>query len=95
MTSASGAILVLCDRAVFAANVIPFSFEIICVTGRTERLVLGKWPGNSSTDNRAVAAGAAWIIPVIPWVVPLWAMAETGRRPAIGGMAHVALLRRV
>ena len=38
-----------------------------------------------------VAAGTAWVIAVIARVVALRVMAEVGRRPAIGGMAHIAL----
>ena len=95
VTSAAGAIPVLFDGTIFAANVPAIAFEIIRVTGGAIRRVLGIGPGNSSAYYIAVAAGAAWIPAVIARVVPLRAMAEAGWRPAIGGMTHVALFCRV
>lgn len=50
VTTAAGAIPVLRYGTVLAANVITFAFEIISVAGRAERRVLGKAPGNSTTD---------------------------------------------
>jgi len=91
VTSTSGTIFVLCDGPVFATNVIPFAFEIIRMTGSAERLVLGKWPGNSATDNRAVTGYTAWIHAVVARVVPCGTMGEAGWHPATGGMAHIAL----
>ena len=74
---------------------IPFAFEIIRVTGSAVRRVLGIGPGNIAADTIAVAAGTAWIVPVIPRVVPPRAMTEAGRRPAIRDMTDVALFGRV
>ena len=90
MTTAAGAILVLCDRTIFAANVIPFAFEIIRVAGGAERLVLRPAIRNRIVYGTAVAGGTAWIIAVIARVVPR-GVAEVGRCPAIGGMTFVAL----
>ncbi len=95
MTSAAGAVLVLCDGTIFTTNVLTFASEIIRVTGGAERLVLGIGPGNSSAYYIAVAAVTAWIPAVITGIVPLRAMAEAGWRPATGGMADVALFGRI
>lgn len=91
MTTAAGAILVLCDGTVFTTDMIPFAFEITGMTGRTERCVLGPGPGDVSTDGSAVAAVTARIPSVIARVVALRIMGEAGRCPAVGGMTHVAL----
>ena len=91
MTTAAGAILVLCDCTIFTANVIAFAFEIIRMASSAERLVLGKRPGNSAADNRAVTGCTTWIHAVIARVVPSRTMGEAGRCPAVGGMTNVAL----
>ena len=39
-----------------------------------------------------MTASTAWIPSVRAGIIPLGVMAEVGRRPAVGGMAHVALL---
>ena len=71
------------------------AFEIIRVTGGAVRCVLGVGPGDIAADSWAVAAVTAWVSAVIARVIPLRAVAEAGRRPAIGGMTHIALLGRV
>jgi hypothetical protein len=91
VTATGTAILVLLDRTVTAANVVSLASEIICVTGGAERLVLGKRPGDRGADGRTVTAGTAGIYAVIARVVSIPIMAEVGRRPAVGGMAGVAL----
>lgn len=40
VTPTASAILVLCDGAVFATNMLAFAFEITCVTAGTEWRVL-------------------------------------------------------
>ena len=93
MTTAAGAIPVLRNGTVFAADVPAFAVEIVRVTGRTVGCVLGIGPGNIAADTIAVAAFTAWIPAVITRVVPLrrGLMAKAGWRPAVGGMTHVAL----
>lgn len=92
--------LVLLYRTVTTASVVAFAAKIIRVAGGTERRVLG-FPGGpplhtirTAADRRTVAA----ITPRIPAVIAQFifdkgtvrVMTEIGRRPAIGGMAHVA-----
>ena len=94
--------LVLLYRTVFTASVVAFTFKIIRVAGGTERRVLG-FPGGpplhtirTAADRRTVAA----ITPRIPAVIAQFifnkgtvrVMTEIGRRPAIGGMTHIALV---
>lgn len=93
MTTATGTIPVLCDRTVFATNVIPFAFEVIRVTGGTVRSVLRPGIWNSSAYGTTVTCVTARVVPVISRVVPR-GMAEIGRRPGVGGMTHVALYGR-
>ena len=92
--------LVLLYRTVTTASVVAFAAKIIRVAGGTERRVLG-FPGGpplhtirTAADRRTVAA----ITPRIPAVIAQFifdkgtvqVMTEIGRRPAIGGMAHIA-----
>lgn len=91
MAATAAAIPVLCDGTVFTTDMIPFSFKITGMTGRTERCVLGPGPGTVSANCSTVAAVAARISSVIARVVTLRVMAETGWRPAVGGMTGVAL----
>ena len=94
MTTAAGTILVLRYGTILAANVVTLAFEIISVTGRAERRVLEIAPGNRTADHRTVTAVTARICAVIARVVPLRAMFEDGRCPAVDGMTDVALFSR-
>ena len=91
VTTAAATVLVFCDCAVFAAVVIVLALEVIRMAGGTERLVLGKWPGNVGADCIAVAALTAWIAAMVTRVIALTTVAEVSRRPAPGRMTHVAL----
>jgi hypothetical protein len=92
VTTAAGAISILRDCTIFATNMIPFAIEIICVTGSAERLVFWEGPGNSATDNIAMAGCTTRVHAVIARVVPSRTMAEADWRPAVGGMTNVTLL---
>jgi hypothetical protein len=94
VTTAAGTIPVLCDCTIFAANVIAFAFEIIRMTGSTVRSVPQPAIRNSSAYGTTVTCVTAWVVAVIAWVVSPATMAEAGRRPAVGGMTHVALYGR-
>ena len=98
VTTTAGTVLVLFDRAVFAAPVLVFSFEVIRVTAGTERRVPQFIGIVVTIDTRAyrpsVTAITPWIPAVIARIVPLFAVTEVGRRPAVGGMTHVALFGR-
>jgi len=95
MAAAAAAISVLCDSTVVAAIMIAFAFEITSMTGRAERRVLGPGPGNVSADGITVAAVTTRISAVIARIVALRVVTEISRRPAVGGMAHVALFGRL
>ena len=73
---------------------IPFAFEIIRMTGRTVWSVLQPAIRNSSAYGTTVTCLTAWVVAVIAWVVSLATMAEAGRRPAVGGVTHVAFYSR-
>ena len=94
MASAAATIPVLSDGAVFSAYVISFSFEIVSVTGGTERSVLGPGPRNRAANGITVTAVTARISSVITRVVSIRVMTKVGRRPGVGGMTYVALFRR-
>ena len=96
--------LVLLYRTVTTASVVAFTLKIIRVAGGTERRVLG-FPGGQPINTIRTAAdrgSMAAITPRIPAVIAqglfgeftIRSMAETGRRPAVGGMAHVAPFHR-
>jgi len=87
------AVPVLLYRSVFAADMIAFAFEIVSMTGRAEGCVLGPGPGNGRAYRIAVTAVTARVSSVVSRVVSIRIMAETGWRPAVGGMADVALCR--
>lgn len=72
-----------------------FAFEIVRVTGGTVRRVLRVGIRNRSAYGTTVTCVTARVPAVIARVVSLWAMAEAGWRPAVGGMTHVALYGRV
>lgn len=91
MTAAAAAILVLFDSAVFSPNVLAFALEIALMTAGAEGRVLGGGIDKRSVHAGAVAAAAAWVVPVVARIVPLGVMAEAGRRPARGDMTRVAL----
>ena len=94
MASAAAAITVLRDGTVLAADVPVLAFEVVCVTGRAVGCVLRPAPRNDGADGWAVATSASWIAPVIARVISIGIVAEDGRCPAVGGVAHVALFRR-
>jgi len=94
VTATAAAILVLCDRTVFATNVPAFAFEVTRMTGRTERCVLRPRPGNGGADGSAVAAVTTRVPAVIAGVVAVGVVAEVARCPGIGGMTGVALCIR-
>ena len=74
---------------------IPLTFEIVRMTGRTVRGVLRPGIRNRIIYGTAVTCATAWIIAMITGVVPGRVMTETGRRPAISGMTGIALKSRV
>ncbi len=92
--AAAAAIPVLRNGTVLSTNVLVFAFEVIRMTGRAIRFVLSPGPGNVGADGITVAGGTTRISAVIARVVPVRIMAEVGRCPAVGGMAHVALRGR-
>ncbi len=102
VTTTVATTLVLLYRTIFTASVVAFAFKIIRVAGGTEGRVLG-FPGGpplhtirTAADRRTVAA----ITPRIPAVITQFifdkgtvrVMTEIGRRPAICGMTHIALV---
>jgi len=102
VTTTVATTLVLLYRTIVTASVVAFAFKIIRVAGGTEGRVLG-FPGGpplhtirTAADRRTVAA----ITPRIPAVITQFifdkgtvrVMTEIGRRPAIGGMTHIALV---
>ena len=102
VATAFSTIFVPRDRAVSAAVVIAFAFKIIRVAGSTERRVLG-FPGGpplhtirTAADCRTVAAITPRILAVVAQFIfdkgTVRVMTEIGWRPAIGGMAHIALV---
>jgi len=93
-TTAAAAILVLCDGAVPAADVITLTSEIVRMAGRTERCVLREGPCKVTVDAVAVTGVAARIHPVITRVVALRTMTEDIRSPGVGRMTHIALYVR-
>ncbi len=94
MTSTAGTIPVLRHGTVLATNMLVLAPEIILVTGRTVRFVLGRGPGNVGADGISMAAGTARVFAVIARVVIVRVMAEVGRCPAVGVMTYVALRGR-
>jgi hypothetical protein len=91
MTSTTGAIPVLCDGSVVAANVFAFTLEIIRMAGSAEGCVLRPGIRNRSADRTTVAGSTAWVPSVVSRIFPLRVMTEAGRRPGPGGMTQVAL----
>lgn len=91
MTSTPGAIPVLCDGSAFAANVFAFRLEIIRMAGSAVGCVLGPAIRNRSADRTTVAGSTARVPSVVSRIFPSRVMAETGRRPSVGGMTQVAL----
>jgi len=94
MTATTGTISVLRDSTVIAANVVPFTFEIICMTGGTVGRVLGPGPGDVTANGITMAPVTARVSPVVARVVSIRIMIKVSRRPAVGGMTHVALFCR-
>jgi len=94
MTATTGTISVLRDSTVIAANVVPFTFEIICMTGGTVGRVLGPGPGDITANGITMAPVTARVSPVVARVVSIRIMIKVSRRPAVGGMTHVALFGR-
>ncbi len=95
MAAAAAAILVLLNRTASSANVIALASEIIGVTTRAVRRVLGEGPYERAADCAAVTATASRVSPVVARVVATRIMTEDIRCPALGGMAYVALYIRV
>ena len=85
MTSATAAILVLFDSAAFSANVIVFTFEIICMTGSAVRRILGPTIHKRTDYARAVAATTPRVNSVVARVSRVVrGMAEAVLCPAVG-----------
>ncbi len=91
MATTAAAILVLFYSAIFPANVLVLTSKIILVAGGTVGCVLGIRPRHSTTDCIAMTSGTPWIISVVAGIVAIRIMAEVGRRPAVCGVANVAL----
>lgn len=91
MTATATAILVLLDGAALSTVVSSFTFEIIRVTGCAKGRVLGPGIRNRTAYGATVAYSTAQVPSVVARIVPLRVVTETGRRPAVGGMANVAL----
>ena len=65
---------------------------IVGVTPGTGRLVLRIRPRDGAADGVAVAGLTGPITSMVARVITIRVMPETGRRPLIGAMAHIALL---
>ena len=89
VTSATGAIFVLFDGAVFSTNVFPFSIEITRMTGSAidsnslRGGILRMGIRKRSVHGVAVTAATTWVLSVIARVAPLSAVLEAGRCPAV------------
>lgn len=99
VTPATSTIFVLFDRTVFTTDVITFTFEVTRMTGGTIDCVSSRWcivwmgVWQCAAYRVAMTAITAWVTPVIAGVAAIRTMAEAGRCPAIGCMAHVTLFR--
>ena len=91
MTATAAAILVLFERAVFSAIVIPFPFKITRMTGGTEWRVLDRGIHKRSGHDTTVARATIQVPSVITRVVALRIMIKTGRCPAICYMTGITL----
>jgi len=89
MASATGAILVLFDSAIFSTNVIAFASEIIRMTGRAIdssslwRGILRMGVRKSVVHGITVAAAATRVPSVVARVASLRIMAKAGWSPGI------------
>lgn len=93
MTSATAttAILVLFDGAIFSANVLIYTFELSRMTGGAIRRILGSGPGKCTVHTATMATVTPGISSVIARIIAIKIMAEVGRCPAIRCMADIAL----
>ena len=97
-SAATAAILVLFDSTTPAANMITFAFEVIRMTAGTEwrvlKLIRIIVPINTTAYRSFVTASTTRIPSVVARVVPLRAMAEDVRCPAVCCMTHITLFIR-
>ena len=97
MAATASTVLVLFDGTVFTTDVITFSFEIIRMTGGTIDCISSRWCiarvriWQRTAYRGPMTAITARVASMIARVAAIWIMAEAGRCPAIGGMAHIAL----
>ena len=99
MTSAASAVLVLFDRAALSTKVFIFGFEVIrMATGAgwcVYKLIRIIVTIDTATYRSFMAAITARVFSVIAGVISVTVMAKAGWYPAVCGVTHVALFRRV
>lgn len=93
MAAAAAAVLVLFDRAVFAADVIPLSLEIIRMAGSAIGCELAE-PIRYVLIIVVMTGATVHIAVVITRIVAACRMGEVDRRPAPGGVTIVTLGNR-
>ncbi len=93
MASAAATVLVLRDGTVLTADMPALALEVRGMTGGAVGFVLWPGPRDNRTDGGPVASGTTRISSVIAGIITVGIVAEDGRRPAVCGVANVALFR--